>query len=208
MRKVLLVDDDPGVAGLVKEILREEGFLAVHAGDADSGWATLLTEDPDAAILDLWLHGRESGWDLLDRIRANDHFRTLPVLILTGVTGDDVTLKAKEREAEYLAKPFTGPALVDRLRRAIRASGRAPGIRTHDVVLLTPVFRVEGTIHVDEDLQRFSDAWEALVRDPRTYVPLTQATITSIDGTQTLATQHLIEIRKADVTAVFPSEVP
>lgn len=205
MRKVLIVDDDAGVAGLVKELLVQEGFLAIHASDADSGWATLLTEDPDALIVDLWLYGRELGWELVDRVRSNEHFHSLPVLILTGVTGDEVVLKAKEREAEYLAKPFTGAALVDRLRRAMRASGRSPGTRAHDVVLLTPVFRVEGTIHVDEDLQRFSDAWEALVRDPRAYFPLTGATITSLDGTQTLATQNLIEVRKADVTAVFPS---
>ena len=107
MRKILIVDDDPGVAGLVKELLLQEGFLAVHAADTDSGWASLLTEDPDAAILDLWLYGREAGWELLDRIRSNEHFQDLPVVILTGVTGDDVALKAKERGAEYLIKPFT-----------------------------------------------------------------------------------------------------
>ncbi|HJR18085.1 MAG TPA: response regulator [Actinomycetota bacterium] len=206
MRKVLIVDDDPAVAGLVKEILLEEGFLAIHAGDADSGWASLLTEDPDAAILDLWLYGREAGWDLLDRIRANEHFQSLPVVILTGVTGTEVSNRAKEKGAEYLSKPFSGPALVDRLRRAMRATGRAPMTRGHDVVLLTPVFQIEGTIHVSDELERFSDAWEALVRDPRAYFPLTGATIKGLESDMTIAQQGLVEIRKADVTAVFPSE--
>ena len=205
MRKVLIVDDDPGVAGLVKELLLQEGFLAIYASDSDSGWAALLSEDPDAAILDLWLYGRESGWDLLDQIRANEHFSTLPVVILTGVTGDEVVNRAHERGAEYLSKPFTAPALMDRLRRAMRASGRSPGMRGHAVVILTPVFRIEGTIHIAEELSRFSDAWEALVHDPRAYFPLTGATIRLLDGTQ-VAEHELIEIRKTEVTAVFPHE--
>lgn len=205
MRKVLIVDDDPGVAGLVKELLAQEGFLAIYASDSDSGWASLLAEDPDAAILDLWLYGRESGWELLDRIRSNEHFNTLPVVVLTGVTGDEVVNRAQERGAEYLSKPFTAPALMDRLRRAMRASGRSPGMRSHDVVILTPVFRIEGTIHIAEELSRFSDAWEALVRDPRAYFPLTGATIRSLEGGQPIAEHDLIEIRKSDVTAVFPS---
>ena len=204
MRKVLVVDDDPGVAGLVKELLIQEGFLAIHASDVDSGWANLLTEDPDALIVDLWLYGREAGWDLVDRIRANEHFQSLPVVVLTGVTGDEVVLKAKEREAEYLSKPFTAPALVDRLRRAMRASGRASGTRSHDVELLTSDFRIEGTIHVDEELQRFSDAWEALVRDPRAYFPLTDATIKGLESDLVITQRPLVEIRKSDVTAVYP----
>jgi DNA-binding response OmpR family regulator len=204
MHKILIVDDDPGVAGLVKELLAQEGFLAIYASDADSGWAALIAEDPDAAILDLWLYGRESGWELLDRIRSNEHFSSLPVVILTGVTGDEVVNRAQERGAEYLSKPFTAPALMDRLRRAMRASGRSPGMRSHDVVILTPAFRIEGTIHIAEELSRFSDAWEALIRDPRAYFPLTGATIRSLDGNQPVAEHELIEIRKSDVTAVFP----
>ena len=70
MRKVLIVEDDPNVATLVRELLHEEGFLAVHSPDVDSGWASLIAEDPDAAIIDLWLYGREAGWELLQRIRT------------------------------------------------------------------------------------------------------------------------------------------
>ena len=121
------------------------------------------------------------------------------------MTGDDVVKRAQEHGAEYLSKPFTAPALMDRLRRAMRASGRSPGVRSHDVVILTPVFRIEGTIHIAEELARFSDAWEALVRDPRAYFPLTGATIRSLEGGQPIAEHDLIEVRKSDVTAVFPS---
>src|ERR671918_1631619 len=108
MRKGLVCEDDNNVASLVTELLLEEGFIGSHAGDIDSAWASLISEDPDAAILDLWLYGRESGWELLDRIRANEHFQSLPVVILTGVSGPEVAARAKEKGAEYLKKPFSG----------------------------------------------------------------------------------------------------
>lgn len=204
MRKILVVEDDANVAGLVSELLLEEGFIAIHAGDVDSGWASLIAEDPDAAILDLWLYGRETGWDLLDRIRANEHFGTLPVVILTGVTGQEVVDKAAAKGAEYLTKPFTPAALVDRLRRAMRAAGRSPGVRAHACTLLTSSFWIEGDLHVSEELERFSDAWEALVRDPRGYVPVTDATVRTLEGRSVLATSDVIEVRKDQISVVLP----
>jgi len=206
MRKVLIVEDDPNVATLVRELLYDEGFIVVHSSDIDSAWASLITEDPDAAILDLWLYGREAGWELLDRIRTNEHFASLPVVILTGVTGPDVVDRATSKGAEYLSKPFTPAALVDRLRRALRTAGRAPNVRAHACVLLTDRFRIEGTLHVSEELARFSDAWEALVGDPRAYYPVTQATVKSLDGKSVLAQADLIEVRKDHVTVVLPAE--
>jgi DNA-binding response OmpR family regulator len=206
MRKVLIVEDDTNVADLVGELLREEGFISIHCQDVDSGWAALMAEDPDAAILDLWLFGRETGWDLLERIRSNEHFANLPAVVLTGVTGKDVMDKAAALGAEYLSKPFTPAALVDRLRRALRSAGRSPGVRSHACILLTSVFWIEGNLHVSEDLSRFSDAWEALVRDPRAFVPVTDAYVKSLDGKSILAQSDLIEVRKDQVTIVLPAQ--
>jgi DNA-binding response OmpR family regulator len=208
MRKVLIVDDDPTIAALVRELLTEEGFLSVVASDIDSAWAMLLAEDPDAAIVDLWLYGHEVGWELVSRIRFNEHFQTLPVVILTGSATREVAEKAKTLGAECVAKPFTPAALMDRLRKAVSSSGRGPGTIGHPVVLLTRGFRIEGTVHVSDELSRFSDAWEAVVRDPRAYLPLTGATIRSLEGGETIAQHDLIEIRKGDITAVFSNEAP
>lgn len=206
MRKVLIVEDDPHVADLVRQLLAEEGFISVHCPDVDSGWAALIGEDPDAAILDLWLFGRETGWDLLERIRANEHFHDLPAVVLTGVTGKDVMDKAASLGAEYLTKPFTPAALIDRLRRALRNAGRSPGVRSHAAVLLTDTFWIEGNLHVSEELSRFSDAWEALVSDPRAYVPVTDASVKSLDGKSILAESDLLEVRKDQVTVVLPGQ--
>jgi CheY-like chemotaxis protein len=206
MQKVLIVEDDPNVASLVAELLKEEGFVAVTGRDAEWGWASAMSEDPDAMILDLWLHGEEAGWDLLKRIRGNDHFHSLPVVVLTGVPAKEVADQAAELGAELVSKPFSPPVLIDRLRLAMRKAGRAPGTRTFAAVLLTPTFWIEGNIHVPEALTRFSDAWEALVHDTRSYVPVTDAAVRNLDGKNIFARTDLIQLRKDEVVVVLPAE--
>jgi DNA-binding response OmpR family regulator len=207
MRKVLIVEDDPGVAALVADLLKEEGFVSIVGSDAEGAWAALTAEDPDAAILDIWLHGEEAGWDLLERMRNNDRFHGIPVVVLTGVTPKEAIDRAAELGAEVVSKPFTSAVLIDRLRRALRKAGRAPGVRAFAVVLLTPDFWVEGTIHVPEELTRFSDAWEALVHDTRSYVPVTDALVRNLEGKNIFARSDLIQIRKDQVTIVLPAEI-
>jgi DNA-binding response OmpR family regulator len=206
MQKVLIVEDDPNVASLVAELLKEEGFVSVTGRDAEWGWASAMAEDPDAMILDIWLHGEEAGWNLLKRIRGNDHFESLPVVVLTGIPAKEAQDQANELGAELVSKPFTPAVLMDRLRRAMRRAGRSPGVRSFAAVLLTPVFWIEGTIHVPEELTRFSDAWEALVDDTRAYVPVTDALVRNLEGKNIFARSDLIQIRKDQITIVLPAE--
>lgn len=204
MQKILIVEDDDGVASLVRKIVEEEGFITEIASDADGGWSALIAHDPDAAIVDIWLYGRETGWDLLEKIRANEHFHDLPVVVLTGVTGPEATERAQALGCEYVSKPFSPAILIDRLQRLIRAAGRSPAMREMPVVLLAGFYRIEGKIHIPAELVRFSDAWEALVRDPRSYLPVTEAKVTTIDGSQVSFAADLLEVRKAEVTAALP----
>lgn len=147
MQKILIVEDDDGVASLVRKIVEEEGFITEIASDADGGWSALIAHDPDAAIVDIWLYGRETGWDLLEKIRANEHFHDLPVVVLTGVTGPEATERAQALGCEYVSKPFSPAILIDRLQRLIRAAGRSPAMREMPVVLLAGFYRIEGDPH-------------------------------------------------------------
>ena len=207
MRKILIVEDDPTVAELVSNLLKEEGYVTVVGRDAEWGWASLLAEEPDAAIVDIWLEGEEAGWELLERMRHHDHFQSLPVVVLTGVTPKEAIDRAAELGSEVVSKPFTSAVLIDRLRRAMRRAGKAPGVRSFTVVLLTPVFWIEGTIHVPDELTRFSDAWEALVHDTRTFVPVTEALVRNLEGKNIFARSDLIQIRKDQVVVVLPAEI-
>lgn len=206
MLKVLVVEDDSNVASLIRMYLEEEGYVPISAADVESAWGLLLTEDPDAAILDVWLFGHEAGWELLDRIRKNEHFTDLPALVLTGASGEEVVERAASYGAEYLGKPFSSAALIDRLRRAIRSAGRSPHTRPVPVALIMAGYRVEGAIHIQTDLPRFSDAWEAVIRDTREFLPVSGAKITTFDGTEVLAETPLVEVRKVEIAVALPLE--
>lgn len=204
MLKVLFVADDKTVASMVSEILLEEGFICSHAADVETGWAAMLSEDPHALLLDVWLHGHQAGWDLLERVRQIEHFQSLPVVVLTQFPSKEMVDRARSHGAEFLAKPFTPEGLLDRLRKAIRREGHALRLRAHPVILLTSEYRIEGHLHLTEELDRFSDAWEALMRDARSYLPVTNAKVIRLEGSVVLPDADFLEVRKSDVTAVFP----
>ena len=205
MLKVLIVEDDRNVASLVRHLLEEEGFVSTLSVDISGAWGSLTSEPPDAAIIDLGLLGGESGWDLIEKIRSDQAHSNLPIVILTASPPDVVLDRARSLNCEYLGKPFSAPALLDRLQLAVRAAGRAPGQRSEGVVLMLGTYRVEGNVHVPVELTRFSDAWEAVVRDPREFLPVTDAKMFGSDG-QMIASAAFIQVRKKDVTAAFTAE--
>jgi len=67
-------------------------------------------------------------------------------------------------------------------------------------------YRVEGSVHVPVELTRFSDAWEAVVRDPREFLPVTDAKLYSVADGQMLVNAGFIQVRKADVKAAFTAD--
>lgn len=77
-RKVLIVEDDPSVANVIRCELEEEGWHPVMVGNADDGLAALRAAAPAAAVIDVRLPVRD-GWWLVDQIRADSRFRDLPI---------------------------------------------------------------------------------------------------------------------------------
>jgi DNA-binding response OmpR family regulator len=204
MLKVLAVEDDPSVASLVREILDAEGYATAVVQDIAGAWESLLAAPPDVAVVDLGLPGGQVGWDLVEEIRRDERYRWLPIVILTAKPPEDVLERADALDCAYLSKPFSAPALLDRIQLAMRTKGRAPELRTVRVDLLMRRYRVQGSIHVPAELPRFSDAWEAVMRDPRIFLPITQAAVTTVDESQQLARADVLTIRKDEVSAARP----
>jgi hypothetical protein len=71
-------------------------------------------------------------------------------------------------------------------------------------VLLSAGLQVEGSVHISVEPNRFSDAWEEMMRDPRSYVAITESeTRSAEDGTLEEMDGFLL-IRKSDIIAVRP----
>lgn len=206
MLKILIVEDDPAVGQLVAQFLEGEGFLSAATTDVPGAWRVLSEEAPDAAVIDLALPGGESGWDLIEDVRRSEALMDMPIVVLTGSPAEEVIERARGLRCVYLGKPFSSAALLDRLQIAIRRVGRGLATRPWEVVLLTSTFRIEGTVHTSAELARFSDAWEALARDPRSYVPVTHARVVALSDGSEVVGSELLEVRKDRIALATPRE--
>lgn len=116
--RVLLVEDDRTLAGLLDQLLTAQGFAVELAHDGQAGLHAALTRRFDVLVIDRGLPGIE-GVDLVGRLRSRGV--GVPVLVLTarGTLRDRV--EGLDAGAEdYLVKPFEVPELLARVRALLR----------------------------------------------------------------------------------------
>src|SRR4029077_12518393 len=138
MDRILIIDDDFELCGLVTEYLAAEGFRVESVHDGETGLKRATAGGYLLVILDVMLPGM-SGFDVLRKLRDSSR---IPVLLLTA-RGEDVDrIVGLEIGADdYLPKPFNPRELVARIRailRRTRGKGEAPVpevIRVGDVGL-------------------------------------------------------------------------
>jgi DNA-binding response OmpR family regulator len=109
---VLIVDGDPEDVRLMSETLAAHGFTVDLAADGERALERLERERPAVVLLDV-VGPSPNGMELLDRIRANPHLASTPVIIVTTRAGDDDVLAGYKFGADYyLTKPITPRRLV------------------------------------------------------------------------------------------------
>ncbi len=121
--RVLVIEDDRQVAGVIQAGLEQEGYEVDRIGNGADAAARAWATDYDAVVLDLMLPGR-SGFDVLRGIRARK--ASLPVLMLTAKDSLEDHVAALDAGADdYMTRPFALPELSARLRALLRR-GPAP----------------------------------------------------------------------------------
>ncbi len=122
--RVLIVDDNPGDVGLVRNALRKAANLATveHVFRAEDAMRRLADTDglpPQLVFLDLQLPGA-SGLALLRRLRASARHKAMPVVILSSSSSQEDINAAYDAGANaYLVKDVNAKALIERLRSAV-----------------------------------------------------------------------------------------
>lgn len=124
MDRILVIDDDVELCGLVAEYLQPEGFQIEGAHNGEQGLEKALSGNHLLVVLDVMLPGI-NGFEVLRRIRSTSR---VPVLLLTA-RGEDVDrIVGLEIGADdYLPKPFNPRELVARIRAILRRTGRDKG---------------------------------------------------------------------------------
>lgn len=123
-RRLLLVEDEPGLVMTLIDRFVADGFEVDTAGDAESALAVATTHNYDVVLLDVMLPGG-SGFDVCKAIR--DRGINVPILMLTarGQVADRVA-GLKLGADDYLVKPFEMAELVARVEALLRRSASPP----------------------------------------------------------------------------------
>jgi two-component system, OmpR family, response regulator len=130
--RILLVEDDPTVAGFVVKGLREAGHVVEHADNGRDGLFLAASEGFDIIILDRMLPGGIDGLRLLETLRSQDN--KTPVLLLSALAQvDERVAGLKAGGDDYLTKPFAFAELLARVE-ALSRRGRNEGPQTRLVV--------------------------------------------------------------------------
>ena len=111
-RKILLVDDDPGVHFIATPILTKEGYTVVSAKHGEQGLQLALNERPDLIILDVIMPGIK-GRDLCVKMKAYEVLNKIPVVFLTAKDSeDDIKAELDAGAVTHLTKPIDSAQLV------------------------------------------------------------------------------------------------
>jgi DNA-binding response OmpR family regulator len=200
MARILVAEDDARILTLVRQRLQIEGFTVLEAGDPQEAWRSLIEDGAEAALIDLSLRSDTDGWRLIGTVRDDGRFARLPIVIMTGTPRSEVEEKARSLGCAFLAKPFEPDDMITSLRNAMGAALRKIG-----VTILLAALKIEGTVHLTSEHSRFSDGWEVLMRDERTFIPVTDVTVSMPDGSNPSEVTFL-QVKKADILAVYPTE--
>ena len=116
------VEDDPGIRELEVYALNSTGLEAMGFPDGSSFWAALQQKQPELILLDVMLPG-EDGVTLLKRLKADERFRRIPVIMATARGTEYDKVQSLDMGADdYITKPFGMMEMVSRVKAVLRRS--------------------------------------------------------------------------------------
>jgi two-component system cell cycle response regulator len=118
--RILVADDDPAIRAAVSWLLKEQGY-DVAASTREGIYGELERRPADLLLLDVDVP-EDDGTAVLRRLRANDRWRDLPVLMVSSHGDDDVAVRAlRAGAADFMAKPLKLRELLARIQAQLRA---------------------------------------------------------------------------------------
>ncbi len=169
VEKILVIEDDEGIAGMLYRGLTFEGYKVNVAHDGHTGLASVRDDPPDLVVLDWMLPGLD-GLEVCKRIRAAG---STPIMMLTAKDAVADRVHGLDSGADdYLVKPFAFDELLARVRALLRrtkpvAEGAGDVLRVADLVMNTGTREVwRANRKLDLTAKEF-DLLELFMRHPR-----------------------------------------
>ena len=144
-KKILLIEDDEKISGLVKELLEEENYVVDQEFDGESGFFKALEESYNLILLDIMLP-KMNGFKVCSKLRSVGN--QTPILMLTAKSGEyDLEEGLDTGADDYLKKPFSSVELKARVRALLRRN------------------KNKGSVLIDEDLKIDIEARSVTFKD-------------------------------------------
>ena len=116
--RILVVDDEPKLIRLVREILTATGYEVLVANNGIHALEMVAVEGPDLVLLDLILPNDLDGYEVAKRLRE---FSDVPIIMLTAKVREPDILRGFEMGADdYITKPFSAKELLARIRAVLK----------------------------------------------------------------------------------------
>lgn len=142
--RILVVDDQPTIAGLMSQLLTMSGYDVVTAADANQGEAEVRRQAPDLILSDVRMPGK-SGYEFCRDLKSDPATRLIPVVLITGLTDSSDKVRGIEAGADdFLNKPVLAEELKARVKSLLRVKEFTDELETVDSVLCTLGLIVEG----------------------------------------------------------------
>ena len=143
--RILVADDDPDVAGLVRMSLELEGFAVDVVPDGPRAIDSIRSRPPDLVLLDVMMPGLD-GVEVVRRLRADAATAAVPILLLTakGLSADKVAGLTAGAD-DYVTKPFDTAELVARIRTTLR--------RASDARSVSPLTGLPGNARIELEIR-------------------------------------------------------
>jgi putative two-component system response regulator len=142
--RILVVDDQPSIAGLMTQLLGARGYDVVSAASAEQAEAEVSRQMPDLILSDVMMPGK-SGYDLCRALKDNPATRLIPFVLITGLTDSNDKVRGIEAGADdFLNKPVLAEELMARVKSLLRLKEFTDELETADSVLCTLGLIVEG----------------------------------------------------------------
>ena len=140
--RILVIDDEPIYHKMISHALQPLGYEVEFALNAESGYLTAQSTNPDLIITDVIME-EMTGYELTQKLRRDSRFAQIPIIILTSQTELADKLKAFESGADdYISKPFAPPELIARIGVLLRryeavAKAAVPPVKLEEPRIIT-----------------------------------------------------------------------
>jgi len=113
--RVLVVDDDPDMAGFLVRLLKQQGLQTEVASDGHEALARIAASPPDLVLLDVQMPGPD-GFEICRQLKNNDATALLPVVLVTALEDQQSRVQGIEAGADdFLSKPVRREELIARV---------------------------------------------------------------------------------------------